>query len=348
VAVKGGGVLEGRVEPPSAGVRVRWRSGSWSGASSETLTDAAGHFHFEGLTQDLVSLDAEGPAGAATSRARAGDQVVLRLAKGQVMVHLIDDSGAPVTDGVITARSLDTGSQRRQLVLAPGGVTEIDLPIGAWELGLEVSARGRSATARVDVRGAPAEVTLTLEPAVVVRGTVTDAVNHLPISGVFIEARSNTSNDVSQFRVTVVTDARGTFVLPPTPRKGFMNASHPAYKISERLVGDGAPWLVELTPENKPRDDSPGLQFEGIGMMIDPDVSQGPTVAGVNVGSPSERAGVQRGDRILSVDGVPTAGLPMDQLIGRIRGPAGTEVRLAFQRGGQSFELSIRRRLLTL
>lgn len=348
VALKVGGVLEGRVEPASAGVRVRWRSGSWSGPSSETVTDEKGHFHFEGLSGEVVSLDAEGPSGAATTRAKPGDAVVLTLAKGQVVVHLADDSGGPVTDGVLTSRSLDTGAVRRQLVLAPDGVTRVDLPAGVWELSVEVSARGRSAAARVEVRGAPVEVTLTLEASVVVHGTVTDEANHLPISGAFIEARSNASNDPSAFRVTVVTDARGDFVLPPTPKRAVLTARHPKYKPRERAVGGGEPWLVSLTPEPAPHDDAPALQFEGIGMMIDPDVSRGPRVAGVNEGSPAERAGVQKGDVIMSVDGTPANTLPMDQLISRIRGPAGTEVRLSFMRGGQQFELSIRRRMLTL
>jgi membrane-associated protease RseP (regulator of RpoE activity) len=237
---------------------------------------------------------------------------------------------------------------RRQLVLAPDGVARVDLPTGAWELSVEVSGRGRSASARVEVRGAPVEVTLTLEASVTVHGTVTDEATHLPIFGAFVEARSYSPSDPSSFRVTVVTDARGDFVLPPTPKRAVLVAHHPKYKKRERAVGGAEPWLVSLTPEPAPHDDAPALQFEGIGMMIEPDLSRGPRVAGVNDGSPAERAGVQKGDVIVMIDGAPANTLPMEQLISRIRGPAGTEVRLAFMRGGQQFELSIRRRMLTL
>jgi len=68
----------------------------------------------------------------------------------------------------------------------------------------------------------------------------------------------------------------------------------------------------------------------------------------VSDGSPAERAGVQVGDQILAVDGVSVAGQALDAVVQRIRGPAGTPVLLRFQRGGQVFELTIRRRLLTL
>ena len=68
----------------------------------------------------------------------------------------------------------------------------------------------------------------------------------------------------------------------------------------------------------------------------------------VSEGSPAERAGVQAGDQILTVDGVAVAGQDINTVVGRIRGPSGSPVVLRFQRGGQTFELTIRRRLLTL
>ncbi|MBL8912637.1 MAG: hypothetical protein JNM17_18230, partial [Archangium sp.] len=77
VTLTGGKALTGRVVPPGAGTVVRVRSGSWSGPSAQTVTDAEGKFRFEGLPQELVSLDAEGPAGAATARAKPGDEVVM-------------------------------------------------------------------------------------------------------------------------------------------------------------------------------------------------------------------------------------------------------------------------------
>lgn len=346
VSLSQGGTLVGRVEPASAGVAVRWRSGTWSGPSAQTVTDAEGRFRFEGLPEELVSLDAEGPAGAATARARAGDDVVLVLRRGFVTVRLRDESGAPVTDGVLTARSLDTGAARRQLVLAPDGVTRLDLPTGRWELSLEVAGRGRSAPTTVTVGEGGAEATLSLESSVVVTGRVIERASGLPISGARVEAFSGEFGRAS--RLSVLTDARGEFQLPPVPRSGTLGASREGFASQWRRVADGARWdvaLEKLPPQHPAQGDF--TQFEGVGMTLD--ARSGPVmVALVSEGSPAERAGVQVGDQILAVDGGPVEGQRLEQVVARIRGPAGTPVVIRFQRGGQAFELTLRRKLLTL
>lgn len=348
VTLQNGGTLVGRVEPPTAGVAVRWRSGTWSGPSAATVTDATGHFRFEGLPEELISVDAEGPNGAATARAKAGDDVVLVLKKGFVVVHLQDESGAPVTDGVLTAKSLDTGATRRQLVLAPDGVTRLDLPIGRWELALEVSGRGRSASVTVTVGEGGAEARLSLEASVTISGKVTDKATGLPIASARVEAFSGEFGRIS--RVSVLTDSRGEFLLPPVPRSGSMSASRDGFATQWRRVADGARWEVALVAAQAPRGAPQGSdlnQFEGVGMTLDGRTGS-VLVTLVSDGSPAERAGVQVGDQILAVDGVSVAGQALDAVVQRIRGPAGTPVLLRFQRGGQVFELTIRRRLLTL
>ncbi|MEW6432202.1 MAG: carboxypeptidase regulatory-like domain-containing protein [Myxococcota bacterium] len=345
VTVQAGGVLDGRVVPPSAGVRVRWRSGDWSGPAAETVTDAQGAFHFEGLPAELVSVDAEGPAGAATTRARAGDAVVLTLKKGPVIVRLIDDTGAPVTDGLLLARSGETGAVRQQLVLAPDGVTRLELPNGPWELMLEVAGRGRSPPVTVNVTEAGADVRLSLETSVTVRGTVRDASTQLPLEGARVDAYSGPIGRGS--RVGVVTDARGEFQLPPVPRSANLVVHRDGFGQQWRRAADGDRWDVALQPMPNARPQPDAMQFEGVGMVLEP-TSSGARVSEVNEGGPAERAGVLPGDQILAVEGIPVAGVPLQQIVNRIRGPAGTPVRLRFERGGQPFELTIRRRLLTL
>jgi PDZ domain/Carboxypeptidase regulatory-like domain len=345
VTLAGGRALQGRVEPVAAGVRVRWRSGGWVGPPAETVTDARGQFRFEGLPDELVSLDAEGPGGAATARARPGDEVVLALHGGEVVVHLQDDSGAPITDGVLLARSLDTGASRRQLVLAPDGMTRLELPYGPWELTLEAPGQGRSAAARLSVGAAPLDVRLSLEASVTVQGVVRDAESQLPLSGVEIVAVSGA--DTSPFRVAVQTDRRGAFVLPPTPRSARLLTHHPAYLPQARGAAEGGRWDVALARAPHDVSSLPATQFEGVGMVLD-GRSGVVRVAQVNEGGPAERAGVAVGDAVVAVDGTPTAGVPLEQTVGRIRGPAGTPVVLEVERAGQRFELTVRRRLLTL
>lgn len=345
VALKTGGTLVGRVEPASAGVGVRWRSGTWSGPVAQTVTDAAGQFRFEGLPEELISLDAEGPAGAATARAKAGDEVVLVLKKGFVTVHLQDDTGAPVTDGVLLSKSLETGAARRQLVLAPDGVTRLDLPTGRWQLSLEVSGRGRSGLVEVNVTEAGADVRLSLETSVVIGGHVTDKATGLPIANARAEVVSGEFGRGS--RVSVLTDARGEFFLPPVARSGTVVVTREGFAPQWRRVVDGARWEValEATPAGKPRAEF--NQFEGVGMTLD-GRSGNVIVTLVSEGSPAERASVQAGDQILMIDGVSVAGQDLNTVVSRIRGPSGSPVVLRFLRNGQQFELTIRRRLLTL
>lgn len=67
--------------------------------------------------------------------------------------------------------------------------------------------------------------------------------------------------------------------------------------------------------------------FEGIGAYVDAEGEQVKIIAPIR-GSPAEAAGVLAGDIILKVDGVEVTGLPQWEVIGMVRGPAGTTVTL--------------------
>jgi carboxyl-terminal processing protease len=87
-------------------------------------------------------------------------------------------------------------------------------------------------------------------------------------------------------------------------------------------------------------------QFEGIGADIAslaPDGTQGCTPLGKAChlvitqpidGSPAQRAGLSVGDVIAEVDGISVDGLTVDAARDKIRGPKGSVVQLAIQRGG--------------
>jgi carboxyl-terminal processing protease len=68
-------------------------------------------------------------------------------------------------------------------------------------------------------------------------------------------------------------------------------------------------------------------QFEGIGAYVEMKDGHVVIVAPMD-GSPAQQAGLQPGDVILQVDGENVAGLPIDQVVSRIVGPAGTSVTL--------------------
>ncbi|HYN49531.1 MAG TPA: S41 family peptidase [Thermoleophilaceae bacterium] len=68
-------------------------------------------------------------------------------------------------------------------------------------------------------------------------------------------------------------------------------------------------------------------EFEGVGMTVEQD-DRGLRVLEAFKGAPAAGAGIQKGDVILSVDGRSIAGLTSTLATGRIKGPAGTSVKL--------------------
>lgn len=76
-----------------------------------------------------------------------------------------------------------------------------------------------------------------------------------------------------------------------------------------------------------------GSAYGGLGMQIE-DQQGAVTVSRVFPSTPAERGGVRAGDRVLSVDGVSTQGLKLEEVSNRLLGKAGTTVDVAFGRAG--------------
>ena len=53
------------------------------------------------------------------------------------------------------------------------------------------------------------------------------------------------------------------------------------------------------------------------------------------VGTPSARAGIREGDKIITVDGISTSKMSFSETASKVRGPAGTEVTLSIKREGE-------------
>src|ERR671931_1769205 len=82
--------------------------------------------------------------------------------------------------------------------------------------------------------------------------------------------------------------------------------------------------------------------FEGVGMSVTP-VEDGLRVIAVYEGSPAARGGLKKGDVITHVDGRSIAGASSEESTTRIKGPAGTEVRLTVRSGKNTRELTLKR-----
>lgn len=130
--------------------------------------------------------------------------------------------------------------------------------------------------------------------------------------------------------------------------------NHYVGKVDEKKLVDGAlkgmtealddPYSSYLNePEADELDQSLAGSFEGIGatMTMADDL---PTVAQAPIeGSPAAKAGMKTNDAILKVDDEETQGKTLTQVVSKIRGKKGTEVRLTIARGEETFELKLTR-----
>lgn len=102
--------------------------------------------------------------------------------------------------------------------------------------------------------------------------------------------------------------------------------------IRGAVEGLGDPYTVYADPEEN-KEFFEGLDgvYEGIGAEID--ILNGQlTIVAPLAGSPAETAGVKPGDVVTAIDGVTVSGLTMNDVLAKIKGPAGTVVNLTIQR----------------
>ena len=88
-------------------------------------------------------------------------------------------------------------------------------------------------------------------------------------------------------------------------------------------------------------------QFGGIGIQITPEDGQ-IKISSPLVGTPAYKAGVLAGDRILSIEGQPTRGLTLDEVVKRLKGEVGTPVTFTVRHSltGKEETFSIKRELI--
>ena len=91
-------------------------------------------------------------------------------------------------------------------------------------------------------------------------------------------------------------------------------------------------------------------EFEGIGAHVDTDDDGRVRIVGVFDGGPADTAGLMPADRVVGVDGVSVVGDDLYGIIGRIRGPKGTDVVLLVERRGvpDAFEITVTRARLEI
>ncbi|MBC2670798.1 S41 family peptidase [Novosphingobium piscinae] len=89
--------------------------------------------------------------------------------------------------------------------------------------------------------------------------------------------------------------------------------------------------------------------YSGLGLSVVGDDGAVKVIAPMR-GSPAEQAGVKAGDYITHLDGKLIYGLDLDEAVSRMRGPAGSKIRLTLFRPGrdQPFDLTVQRGVISL
>ena len=103
-----------------------------------------------------------------------------------------------------------------------------------------------------------------------------------------------------------------------------------------------------LDPERAKGFNAPPAEYSGIGASINaPTPNDYVEVAQVFPGSPAEKAGVKKGDKIKQVDGQDMLGHTSEEVANKIKGPEGTVVNIVMLRNGADVPFAITRGKVT-
>ncbi len=328
--------------------------------SAHATTDSEGRFVLEGLPAGACSLTARSAAGrVATVRAAAGEEkALLRLAAGLTLRgRVVGGAGRRAPIGAFTLVAAAAGAEAttlRQALVAD--------PEGRFELGGLVPG---SYTVSASAAGfAPAEVTVALpareevELALPLGGSlsgVVSSVSGAPLADarVTLERLRPLGSLVAPSVASTTTDEAGRFELRGLPA-GTRAVLVAAYRHAPRLLGGLAieegralgPLRVTLTPSAE--GEQPKLELVGVGLQLRA-TAEGLQVLRAIPGGSAAEAGIAAGDLIRAIEESSTRGLPLEDAVGRLRGEAGTSVRVrVLTPGGSERSLTLPRRALKL
>lgn len=142
----------------------------------------------------------------------------------------------------------------------------------------------------------------------------------------------------------------------------IVHEDYAAQPVDDQALMEGAlrgmldvlddPYTTYMTPEEKTINSAHlDGDFEGIGATVETDETTTYTrIVSPIAGSPAETAGLLPGDLIITINGEDIAGQDITTVVGKVRGPAGSQVTLEIQREGRdaNFTVTITRATIDL
>lgn len=351
------GVVLDPAGTPIAGAFVSCKDRPAVGAG----TDTEGRFE--------LSAEADGCTAIATqavhspsepTRLSAGGENVVRLLAGGVIEGIVvNEQGQPVEAYLLAVESfLPSGddskvglSTRPRIVEDPGGAFRWDnLSPGRYVLTASAAGRppARSAGVEVESGRTTRNVRILLARGATLTGKVFDADTRAPVPEAQVELDSVTSSGANAISL-VVTDASGAYELEGVPPSGSFSIKvrHQEYmsKIVPGLDARGGAMLRADIEIRGRGDGGASEELAGVGATLAPS-PKGVMILGVIEGGPAARAGIERGDRIVRIDGTDASELPLADCVQRLRGAVGTRVSLGVDRDGHAVEVTMLREVV--
>jgi hypothetical protein len=265
---------------------------------------------------------------------------------------VVDTGGAPVAVFTLIVRRR-AGLARKVVatrsIIDPHGRFAVRVPAGDYDL--IVSSRGKAA-APTEAAAGTTDLRIVLGAGATLRGTVIASDDRMPIGNAWVGRHlgGELGGRGPAGDPAALTRLDGSFELTgiaPGPLAIIVRADGYHRKIEMPMTAsEGAvlgPLTIELTRVEP--DDFSRIELVGIGIGLSPE-GDALLVTQVVPGSGAFDAGIGYGDRVIAVDGLPVAPLGLEGVLARIRGTAGTTVRLTLRRDGRDIVLPVERRLL--
>ena len=333
-------------------MRAQWRGSGYA----PVITNAEGRFAIEKLrrgTYKIIGENAKGSARAEKPGVKTGETITLQLGRLGTLTGKVTVDGAPVSPYDIDCDPVvrDNWRSHERRVTDKSGVYTLDrLPPA--EYSCTVTGDAGQASAKVTVPAGDLTLDIALVPWAVVTGTVVSVLTGEAVEGVKLIATRDGAGMGDRQALTDLlggkgptSDARGAFRVPRVPPGGgtlmVMPATGGFQPLAQQKFEAKAGQTVDVGTLKviPPRTGDAGTI--GIGTDTEGDKL---TVADVKDGGPGAAAGVQVGDRIVTINGLDVATLTpaiAQTLIGSGNMSVGQKFVLGIERAGGVQQITV-------